>query len=141
MSGSKTSRRRKVPGRLLPSKRGAAKSTTSFLADEDMKEQAKVWVKGQLGMNRRNKNWKPFNVRRFQQWVNRDLLWPLLQADAKLPEEERKGLRPICKRTAANWLHELDFFCGHAKKGYAVVFPIGVSGGVGCTQTSMRPLS
>ena len=101
-------------GRIAMSQRGRHASTASFLDDPDIKAQAVSWLRSNVQAARKKPipgthPAPPLNVARFHKWANEELLFDIIaQSGGKR--------RPICEKTACNWLHALGFgYQGHKK--------------------------
>ena len=99
-------------GRITPSLNGAHRKTESFLSDNDLRAEARAWLRANCRAAKPKGDAKagPLNPRRFREWVNETLLKDILAE----PGCERKG---ISHKTAVNWMHSLGFDYERHKKG------------------------
>ena len=90
-------------GKLRLEGSGRKTRTRSYLNDPDVREQATKWLRDSLKKMRAKKpfeaEYEPLTVDSFRKWINSTLLKELLEPDNRL--------RPICWRTARNWLRTL----------------------------------
>ena len=93
-------------GQIEPSQRGRHPKTVSYLNDEDVRQKAVEWLRANVQAARRKvapgeHPAPPLTVLRFLEWVNTSLLKDLLA--------NNPTCKPICEKTAHNWLHSLGF--------------------------------
>ena len=100
----------KKQGRLTRSQAGCHVSTESFLADEDLRAQALLWLRKNCRAAQAKGSTIPMlRPKRFCDWVNSELLQGILAADP-----ERK---PIHEKSAQRWMHTLGFGYQSHQKG------------------------